>query len=96
MNGDERTTAGTAVTTEAGRPAWRRVARRVLPPLFSVAIVVAVFWYFLPQFTSISAVWVSIQSMTALQIITLALLALWNQVTYFVVNVSTMPGLTYR
>jgi uncharacterized protein (TIRG00374 family) len=39
---------------------------------------------------------VSIQSMTALQIITLALLALWNQVTYFVVNVSTMPGLTYR
>jgi len=96
MNGDERTTAGTAVTTEAGRPAWRRVARRVLPPLFSVAIVVAVFWYFLPQFTSISDVWVSIQSMTALQIITLALLALWNQVTYFVVNVSTMPGLTYR
>jgi uncharacterized membrane protein YbhN (UPF0104 family) len=96
MDGDERTSAGTPVPTEAGRPAWRRVARRVLPPLFSVAIVVAVFWYFLPQFTSISAVWVSIRSMTALQIITLALLALWNQITYFIVNVSTMPGLTYR
>ena len=68
----------------------------MLPPLFSVAIVVAVFWYFLPQFTSISAVWASIQSMTWLQILTLALLALWNQITYFIVNVSTMPGLTYR
>ena len=90
------TTAGPPAQTEAGRPAWRKVARRVLPPLFSVAIVVAVFWYFLPQFTSISAVWVSIKSMTWLQILTLALLALWNQTTYFIVNVSTMPGLTYR
>ena len=33
MDGDERTAAGTPVPTEAGRPAWRRVARRVLPPL---------------------------------------------------------------
>ena len=66
MNGDERTAAGTPVATEAGRSTWRRVARRILPPLFSVAIVVAVFWFFLPQFTSISAVWVSIRSMTAL------------------------------
>lgn len=90
------TTAGPPVTTEPGRPAWRTVARRVLPPLFSVAIVVAVFWYFLPQFTSISAVWVSIKSMTWLQILILALLALWNQISYFIVNVSTMPGLTYR
>ena len=69
--------------------------RAVLSVLVSVGIVVAVFWYFLPQFTSISAVWVSIRSMTALQIITLALLAVWNQISYFIVNVSTMPGLTY-
>ncbi len=96
MDGDARTTAGTPAPAEAGRSGWRTVARRVLPPLFSVAIVVAVFWYFLPQFTSISAVWVSIRSMTWLQILTLVLLALWNQVTYFIVNVSTMPGLTYR
>ena len=61
MNGDSNSQA---VIAGADRPAWRRVARRVLPPLFSVAIVVAVFWYFLPQFTSISAVWVSIRSMT--------------------------------
>jgi uncharacterized membrane protein YbhN (UPF0104 family) len=67
----------------------------VLPPLFSVAIVVAVFWYFLPQFTSISAVWDSIRSMTWLQVLTLLLLALWNLCTYFIVNVTTMPGLTY-
>jgi uncharacterized membrane protein YbhN (UPF0104 family) len=71
------------------------VARRVVPPLFSVAIVLAVFWYFLPQFTSISAVWASIRSMTWLQLLTLVALALWNQVTYLMVNVTTMPGLTY-
>jgi len=66
-----------------------------LTPLFSLAIVVAVFWYFLPQFTSISAVWTSVRAMSWLQVLTLVLLALWNQVSYFVVNVSTMPGLTY-
>src|SRR5919201_894181 len=71
-------------------------ARRVLPPLFSLAIVVVVFWYFLPQFTSISAVWASARSMTWLELTTLGLLAVWNLATYWIVNVSTMPGLTYR
>jgi uncharacterized protein (TIRG00374 family) len=95
MNGDSRHLAATAQPAAAARPAWRNVARRVLPPLFSVAIVLAVFWYFLPQFTSLSAVWSAVRSMTALQVLALVLLAVWNQVTYFIVNVTTMPGLTY-
>jgi putative heme transporter len=92
MNGDGNSKV---VETHADRPTWRRVSRRVLPPLFSLAIVVGVFWYFLPQFTSISAVWASIRSMSWLQLLTLVVLALWNQFTYLMVNVSTMPGLTY-
>jgi putative heme transporter len=96
MNGDSRHTAATAQPAAATtRPAWRNIARRVLPPLFSIAIVLAVFWYFLPQFTSLSAVWLAVRSMTTVQVLVLVLLAAWNQITYFIVNVTTMPGLTY-
>jgi putative heme transporter len=70
--------------------------RQVLGPLVSVAIIVGVFWYFLPQFTSISAVWASIRSMTWWQMSLLALAAMWNLATYWIVMVATMPGLTYR
>jgi uncharacterized membrane protein YbhN (UPF0104 family) len=70
--------------------------RRLLPPLFSLAIILLVFWYFLPQFTSLSAVWASARSMTWLELSTLGLLAVWNLATYWLVSVSTMPGLTYR
>ncbi len=74
----------------------RRRLRQVLAALVSVAIVVLVFWYFLPQFTSISAVWDSIRSMTWLELTTLALAAVWNLVTYWLLMVATMPGLTVR
>ncbi len=95
MTGERAQSAEAAAPARADQPTWRRLTRRLLPPLFSAAIVVAVFWYFLPQFTSISAVWDSIRSMTWLQVLTLVLLALWNLTTYFIVNVTTMPGLTY-
>lgn len=72
-----------------------RLARRILPGVISLAIVVAVFWYFLPQFTSLSEVWSAIRSMTWLEVATLALAAVWNLVTYWLVMVATMPGLTY-
>ena len=83
-----------AVETPAAprRPVWRRV----LSPLLSVALVAAVFIWFLPQFTSISAVWTSVQAMTATEIGVLVLAALWNLATYQFVMTSTMPGLTLR
>jgi putative heme transporter len=71
------------------------LARRVVPGLISLAIVVAVFWYFLPQFTSISAVWSEIRAMTWLELLTLLAAALWNLATYWFVMVATMPGLTF-
>ena len=73
---------------------WAR-ARRIIAPLISIGIVVAVFWYFLPQFTSISDVWDSVRSMTGLEIALLALAAAWNLATYWFVMVATMPGLRY-
>jgi putative heme transporter len=81
------------VTTQTRR---RVRLRTVLGPLLSLALVVAIFWFFLPQFTSISDVWKSIQAMTWLELTTLTLAALWNLSTYWFVNVSTMPGLTLR
>ncbi len=89
----------TGVSASSGMPATapgRRRVRwgRVLAPLVSLAIVGGVFFYFLPQFTSISDVWASIRSMTWLETTTLVLVALWNLATYWFVMVSTMPGLT--
>ncbi|MGH8836252.1 MAG: lysylphosphatidylglycerol synthase transmembrane domain-containing protein [Actinomycetes bacterium] len=75
--------------------ASRGLVRRLLPGLVSLAIVVVVFWYFLPQFTSLSDVWSAIQAMTWLELATLTLAAIWNLATYWLVMVATMPGLTY-
>jgi putative heme transporter len=70
--------------------------RTALSALVSIALVVGVFWYFLPQFTSISAVWASIRAMTWFEVTTLLLAAIWNLFTYLLVNVVTMPGLKLR
>jgi uncharacterized membrane protein YbhN (UPF0104 family)/membrane-associated phospholipid phosphatase len=70
--------------------------RRVAPALVSLVIVVAVFWFFLPQFTSLSSVWDSVRGMSAVEVSVLVLAAAWNLATYGFVMISTMPGLTYR
>jgi len=73
-----------------------RRARRLLSSAISVAIVVGVFWFFLPQFTSISEVWASLRAMTWLELAAVVLATLWNLATYWFVMVTTMPGLTLR
>jgi uncharacterized protein (TIRG00374 family) len=74
------------------RPLWRRL----LGPLLSVGLLGAVFFWFLPQFTSIGDVWASVQSMTWAEVAVLLLAAVWNLATYQFVVVSTMPGMTFR
>jgi uncharacterized membrane protein YbhN (UPF0104 family) len=81
-----------APTQRPRRPVWRRL----LPPLLSLALVAAVFFWFLPQFTSISDVWRSVQAMSGLQLVILALAAVWNLASYQFVMTATMPGLTFR
>jgi uncharacterized protein (TIRG00374 family) len=73
------------------RAQWRSVASVAV----SLALVIGVFWFFLPQFTSISKVWSTIQAMTWLEMALLGVAALWNLATYLLVNVSTMPGLRF-
>jgi len=74
------------------RPLWRRL----LGPLLSVALLVAVFAWFLPQFTSLADVWASVRSMTWVEVAVLAAAAVWNLATYQFVVVATMPGQTFR
>jgi putative heme transporter len=73
------------------RPLWRRL----LGPLFSIALLVAVFAWFLPKFTSLADVWSSVQSMTWTEVAILLVAAVWNLATYQFVVVSTMPGMTF-
>jgi uncharacterized membrane protein YbhN (UPF0104 family) len=83
--------AGTGAD-RAKRPLWRRV----LGPLLSVALIVAVFAWFLPQFTSLADVWRSVEAMTWTEIVILLIAAAWNLATYQFVMTATMPGLTLR
>ncbi len=70
--------------------------RQLIGPGLSLLLIGVIFFYFLPKFTSISAVWDAVQSMTWLEVTTLVLAAVWNLATYCFVMVATMPGLTYR
>src|SRR3954468_10908897 len=85
------TTEDPAPPERQQRPLWRRV----LGPAFSVALLVAVFVWFLPKFTSITDVWTSVLSMSWVQVAVLLVAAVWNLATYQFVVLSTMPGLTF-
>lgn len=89
----------TMTTEPVTAPAPTRTHRAWLRPAISgtvsLAIVVGIFWYFLPQFTSVSKVWSEITQMTSLELGTLALAAVWNLATYLFVMVAVTPGLTF-
>ena len=70
--------------------------RQVVGGVLSIALVVGVFVWFLPQFTSLAAVWTSVKDMTWLELTVLGLAAAWNLATYQFVMVATTPGLTLR
>jgi uncharacterized membrane protein YbhN (UPF0104 family) len=70
-------------------------ARRVASGLVSVAVVIAVFWYFLPQYTSVTQIWESIWAMGEGEVVVLVAAATWNLCTYAFLVVATMPGLTF-
>ena len=74
------------------KPLWRRV----VPPLLSLALVAGVFFWFLPQFTSLSDVWSAVTGMSWAELTLLVIATLWNLATYQFVMVVTMPGLRLR
>lgn len=88
-----------AVTpTDAATPRGRRPLdrKRMVRLAVSIAVVVLIFWFVLPQIADLSEVWSAIRAMTGLELAVLGLVAAWNLVTYWIVNVAATPGLTYR
>ena len=89
------TTPSASASAPAGSPRpplWRRL----LPPVLSLILIGAVFFWFLPQFTSIAAVWISVRDMSTAQVVVLLLAAVWNLLTYQFLVVATMPGMNLR
>jgi uncharacterized membrane protein YbhN (UPF0104 family) len=74
---------------------WRRW-RKVITPVLSLVLAAAVLAWFIPRFTSLSAVWDTVRAMTGAQVALLALVTAWNLATYQFLVVATMPGLTLR
>src|SRR3954466_422708 len=86
----------TTLAPETPAKQRRALWRRLIGPVFSVVLIVAVFFWFLPQFTDLADVWASVQAMTTVQITLLVVAAVWNLATYQFVMVTSMPGLTLR
>jgi uncharacterized protein (TIRG00374 family) len=92
--------AGTATTAAAAPAAERRRrldprVRKVLQVLFSLAVVVGIFWFVLGQFADISSVWDAMRTLTWGEIVVLVAAAVWNLVTYWILVVIATPGLRY-
>ena len=62
----------------------------------TIVVVGVIFLYVLPRIVDYGDVWASVQAMTWLEVLTLAALAVWNQATYVLVEMSGRPGLGYR
>ena len=84
------------MTTTPTAPDRRSPWRRLVPPVLSLVLIGAVFFWFLPQFTSIADVWTTVHDMSGLQVAVLLLAAVWNLATYQFVMVATMPGMNLR
>jgi uncharacterized protein (TIRG00374 family) len=86
------TTVAPETQPRSRKPLWRRL----IGPAFSLVLVVAVYFWFLPQFTNLSDVWSAVQAMTWVEVTVLVIAAVWNLATYQFVMVTTTPGMTLR
>jgi putative heme transporter len=67
-------------------------APRILQALLSLAVVVAIFGFAFPKLADYSQVWDEITQMTPLELVTLAIAAIWNITTYWFVMIAALPG----
>jgi putative heme transporter len=72
------------------RPGWRRYLSAAL----SIAVVVGVFAFAIPQFAEYSEVWDAARTLTPLELGSLLLATAFNLVSYWFANMAALPGLT--
>jgi putative heme transporter len=77
--------------TRKRTPAWKKYLGIAL----SIAIIGAVFFFFLPKVASYSDVWETIKDMTPLEIATLLAVAGWNLISYQPAIMASLPGMTF-
>ena len=82
-----------ATPAEAEGTSLSRRARKVLQVILSLVLLVAIFWYVLRQFASLSEVWAVMRTLTWGEITLLAVATIWNLLTYWIVVVLATPGL---
>lgn len=70
-----------------------RAGRRGLRALVSLVVVVGVFAGVLPRVADLSEVWEAVRAMTATEVAGLVVLTAWNLVSYWLVQLSVLPGL---
>jgi uncharacterized membrane protein YbhN (UPF0104 family) len=73
------------------KPRGKRTGKFV-QALVSIAVVIAIFGFAFPKLADYSQVWDEITQMTWLELLTLALAALWNIITYWFVMIAALPG----
>jgi putative heme transporter len=82
-----------ATPAEAEGTSLSRRARKALQVILSLVLLVAIFWYVLRQFASVSEVWAVMRTLTWGEIALLAVATIWNLLTYWIVVVLATPGL---
>ncbi len=76
----------------APRPRSRR--RQVLQTAFSATLVIAIFFFVLPQVADFDKVWEEIRAMTWIELAELLAVAFWNLATYWLLWLAVLPGIT--
>ncbi len=92
----DATTEAPAEVDEAPAPESESyfTRKKLFRCLLSVVTIAAILWY-VPKVADFSTVWGYITDMTPLELVILALFALWNLMTYWICMVATTPGMTY-
>jgi uncharacterized protein (TIRG00374 family) len=69
--------------------------RRVAQSVAAIALIGIISVFFLPRLVDLGEVWAAISAMTWLELVTLGALAVGNNATYWLVEVSARPGLGF-
>ena len=94
---DPRVEKSTKVTTSQqadavpASPAKSKL-RQAMTIAASLGLGIAVLVFVIPQFADLDKVWEQVQAMTGLEIAVLAVAAMWNLITYWIVIVLATPG----
>jgi uncharacterized membrane protein YbhN (UPF0104 family) len=94
--GTTTTADGPALQPDESAPALRPRSRlrQVVQTAFSAALVIAIFFFVLPQIADLGEVWAEIRAMTWVEAAGLTVVALWNLATYWLLWLAVLPGMT--